>query len=92
MLQREFDVRVERLLRHFEREFDYSLQGSGFAGLRGVRAFLESRRGYCTSFAAAAVLLLAPSPPMLFMGEEWAAAEPFLFFCDFEPGDRKSVV
>ena len=35
--------------------------------------------------AAAAVLLLAPSPPMLFMGEEWAAAEPFPYFCDFEP-------
>ncbi|QFY45114.1 malto-oligosyltrehalose trehalohydrolase [Candidatus Methylospira mobilis] len=29
------------------------------------------------------VLLLAPSPPMLFMGEEFAAATPFLFFCDF---------
>ena len=35
--------------------------------------------------AAAAVLLLAPSPPMLFMGEEWAAPEPFAYFCDFEP-------
>jgi 1,4-alpha-glucan branching enzyme len=35
--------------------------------------------------AAAAVLLLAPSPPMLFMGEEWAAGEPFPYFCDFEP-------
>ena len=35
--------------------------------------------------AAAAVLLLAPAPPMLFMGEEWAAAEPFAYFCDFEP-------
>jgi maltooligosyltrehalose trehalohydrolase len=33
--------------------------------------------------AATALMLLAPSPPMLFMGEEWAAAEPFLFFCDF---------
>ncbi len=33
--------------------------------------------------AAAAVLLLAPSPPLLFMGEEWAAETPFLFFCDF---------
>ncbi|MGF1641309.1 MAG: malto-oligosyltrehalose trehalohydrolase [Rhodospirillales bacterium] len=32
--------------------------------------------------AAAAVLLLAPSPPLLFMGEEWGAPEPFLFFCD----------
>jgi maltooligosyltrehalose trehalohydrolase len=32
---------------------------------------------------ALAVLLLAPSPPLLFMGEEFAAATPFLFFCDF---------
>jgi 1,4-alpha-glucan branching enzyme len=23
---------------------------------------------------------------MLYMGEEWAASTPFLFFCDFEPG------
>jgi malto-oligosyltrehalose trehalohydrolase len=35
--------------------------------------------------AALAVVLLAPPPPMLFMGEEWAASSPFLFFCDFEP-------
>jgi maltooligosyltrehalose trehalohydrolase len=34
--------------------------------------------------AAAAILLLAPSPPMLFMGEEFGAQTPFLFFCDFE--------
>ncbi len=33
--------------------------------------------------ALIAVLLLAPSPPLLFMGEEFAAATPFLFFCDF---------
>jgi malto-oligosyltrehalose trehalohydrolase len=33
--------------------------------------------------ALTAILLLAPSPPMLFMGEEWAAATPFLYFCDF---------
>jgi len=30
-------------------------------------------------------LLLAPSPPLLFMGEEFGASTPFLFFCDFEP-------
>jgi len=35
--------------------------------------------------AATAVLLLAPSPPMLFMGEEWNALQPFPYFCDFEP-------
>jgi maltooligosyltrehalose trehalohydrolase len=35
--------------------------------------------------AATATLLLAPSPPMLFMGEEWGAQEPFVYFCDFGP-------
>ncbi|MGA3087782.1 MAG: malto-oligosyltrehalose trehalohydrolase [Terriglobales bacterium] len=34
--------------------------------------------------ATTAVLLLAPSPPLLFMGEEFGAETPFLFFCDFE--------
>jgi malto-oligosyltrehalose trehalohydrolase len=34
--------------------------------------------------AMTAVLLLAPSPPLLFMGEEFGAATPFLFFCDFK--------
>jgi maltooligosyltrehalose trehalohydrolase len=34
--------------------------------------------------AAAAILLLAPSPPLIFMGEEFGAETPFLFFCDFE--------
>ncbi|WP_341991015.1 malto-oligosyltrehalose trehalohydrolase [Azorhizobium sp. AG788] len=33
--------------------------------------------------AAAATYLLCPQIPMLFMGEEWAASTPFLFFCDF---------
>jgi maltooligosyltrehalose trehalohydrolase len=35
--------------------------------------------------AALAVLLLAPSPPLLFMGEEWGSQQPFCYFCDFEP-------
>ena len=34
--------------------------------------------------ALTSILLLAPSPPMLFMGEEWGCTQPFLFFCDFE--------
>jgi maltooligosyltrehalose trehalohydrolase len=35
--------------------------------------------------AAVAIVMLAPSPPLLFMGEEWAADEPFVYFCDFGP-------
>jgi maltooligosyltrehalose trehalohydrolase len=32
--------------------------------------------------AAVALLLLTPQIPMLFMGEEWGSAKPFLFFTD----------
>ncbi len=60
----------------------------------GNRAFGE-RLAQLTSPAAlralTALILLAPSPPMLFMGEEWDASTPFLFFCDFEPGLAKLV-
>ncbi|MDP2298192.1 MAG: malto-oligosyltrehalose trehalohydrolase [Pseudolabrys sp.] len=41
--------------------------------------------------AALTVLLLQPSPPMLFQGEEWGATEPFPFFCDFK-GDLADAV
>jgi malto-oligosyltrehalose trehalohydrolase len=34
--------------------------------------------------AATAILLLMPQIPLLFMGQEWASKQPFLFFCDFE--------
>jgi malto-oligosyltrehalose trehalohydrolase len=33
--------------------------------------------------AALAITLLAPTVPMLFMGEEWGSTAPFPFFCDF---------
>lgn len=42
--------------------------------------------------AALSLLLLAPSPPLLFMGQEWNSARPFLFFCDFGPELAASVV
>lgn len=32
-----------------------------------------------------AIHLLAPSPPLLWMGEEWMAGTPFQYFCDFNP-------
>ncbi len=40
---------------------------------------------------ASAALILAPSVPMLFMGEEFGAVTPFLFFCDFQ-GELASAV
>lgn len=33
--------------------------------------------------AGLALLLLSPAPPLLFMGEEYAAPQPFQFFCDY---------
>jgi malto-oligosyltrehalose trehalohydrolase len=41
--------------------------------------------------AALTIMLLAPSPPLLFMGEEWGAVQPFPFFCDFR-GDLADAV
>jgi malto-oligosyltrehalose trehalohydrolase len=41
--------------------------------------------------AIAATYLLMPQIPMLFMGEEWNAAQPFPFFCDF-PGDLADAI
>jgi maltooligosyltrehalose trehalohydrolase len=41
--------------------------------------------------AALAILLLSPSPPLLFMGQEWACAQPFPFFCDFGPELAEAV-
>ncbi|MEO5698111.1 MAG: malto-oligosyltrehalose trehalohydrolase [Burkholderiaceae bacterium] len=41
--------------------------------------------------ALVACVLLAPSPPMLFMGEEYAAGTPFQYFCDFT-GDLAAAV
>ncbi|KAA5606317.1 malto-oligosyltrehalose trehalohydrolase [Roseospira marina] len=41
--------------------------------------------------AALALLLLAPRPPMLFMGEEWGSPQPFLFHVDFGEDLREPV-
>ncbi len=41
--------------------------------------------------AIAAVYLLSPQIPMLFMGEEWGADEPFPYFCDFDDDLNEKV-
>jgi malto-oligosyltrehalose trehalohydrolase len=42
--------------------------------------------------AAYALLLLTPSVPMLFMGEEWASHTPFLFFTDHQTEQLRAAV
>jgi malto-oligosyltrehalose trehalohydrolase len=52
----------------------------------GNRAFGDRLTDFAPAQAVRAVAstyLLLPQVPMLFMGEEWAAAQPFPFFCDF---------
>ncbi len=34
--------------------------------------------------AALTITLLSPGTPLMFMGDEWGAREPFPFFCDFK--------
>ncbi|RYZ11201.1 MAG: DUF3459 domain-containing protein, partial [Comamonadaceae bacterium] len=54
----------------------------------GNRAFGDRIHGLSDPVllqAAYACLLLSPHVPMLFMGEEYAASTPFLYFCDFGP-------
>jgi malto-oligosyltrehalose trehalohydrolase len=41
--------------------------------------------------AVAALYLLSPQIPMLFMGEEWGAHEPFPYFCDFDEDLNEKV-
>jgi len=54
----------------------------------GNRAFGDRVTDFASTAALraiAAVYLLLPQIPMLFMGEEWGAVQPFPFFCDFGP-------
>lgn len=42
--------------------------------------------------AEAALVLLSPFTPMLFMGEEWGARTPFLYFTDYQDADLARAV
>jgi len=59
------------------------LQNHDMVGNRAFGDRIESFADPRLLTAAYACLLLTPQVPMLFMGEEFAASTPFLFFCDF---------
>ena len=67
------------------------LQNHDQIGNRALGDRLETLAGTRPIEAALAVTLLAPMPPMLFMGEEWGSKAPFPFFCDFH-GDLAEAV
>lgn len=60
----------------------------------GNRAYGDRMTAYAKPEALkaiTAVYLLLPQIPMLFMGEEWGASEPFPYFCDFNEDLNKAV-
>ena len=61
------------------------LQNHDQIGNRALGERITQLADAATIRVALACMLLAPSPPLLFMGEEFGAATPFLFFCDFAP-------
>jgi maltooligosyltrehalose trehalohydrolase len=65
--------------------------GNRAFGERLVALATAHRTGRERLEALQAALLLSPHVPLLFMGEEWGASSPFLFFCDFGPGLAQAV-
>jgi maltooligosyltrehalose trehalohydrolase len=57
--------------------------------LRGQR--LHVMAGYARTRALTTLLLLLPQTPMLFMGQEFFASAPFLYFVDHKPELQKLV-
>lgn len=67
------------------------LQNHDQVGNRALGERIDTIADPAAVTAALAIRLLAPSPPLLFMGEEFAATSPFQFFCDFEGELGRSV-
>jgi maltooligosyltrehalose trehalohydrolase len=64
------------------RQFVICIQNHDQVGNRADGARLHHHVDAAQYRALSALLLLAPATPMLFMGQEWAADTPFLFFTD----------
>ena len=61
----------------------------------GNRAFgdrIHETIGLARTRAALGLVLMAPMTPMLFMGEEYAASTPFLYFADHEDPEMAKLV
>jgi maltooligosyltrehalose trehalohydrolase len=59
------------------------LQNHDQVGNRAFGERIEELASPETLRVMLSILLLAPSPPLLFMGQEFMTPSPFLFFCDF---------
>jgi maltooligosyltrehalose trehalohydrolase len=62
--------------------FVHTLQNHDQVGNRALGERLHHQIDPAAFRAATALLLLSPYTPLLFMGQEWAASTPFLYFTD----------
>jgi maltooligosyltrehalose trehalohydrolase len=67
------------------------LQNHDQVGNRAVGDRLHHTVDLAAWRAASVVLLTSPMTPLLFMGQEWAATSPFLYFTDLEPELGRAV-
>lgn len=65
--------------------FVYCLQNHDQIGNRARGERLHSLVSLEAYLAVSTLLLLLPTTPLLFMGQEWGASAPFLYFTDHEP-------
>jgi maltooligosyltrehalose trehalohydrolase len=65
--------------------FVYCLQNHDQIGNRALGERLCAAVSADQYRAASMLLLFLPMVPLLFMGQEWAASSPFLYFTDHEP-------
>ena len=68
------------------------IQNHDQVGNRAVGERLEHLVGMDAAKVALGIVLTAPFVPMLFMGEEFAASTPFLYFADHEEEEMRRLV
>lgn len=72
-------------------QFVYCISNHDQVGNRAFGQRLHEFTNPAAYRAASALLCLSPYTPMLFMGQEWAATSPFLYFTDHNPDLGKLV-
>lgn len=65
--------------------FVYCIQNHDQVGNRAFGDRLNASLGREAYLSASLLLLFLPMTPLLFMGQEWGASTPFLYFTDHEP-------
>ena len=65
--------------------FVFCLQNHDQIGNRALGERLNTQIDAAAFRAATVLLLTAPQTPLLFMGQEWGAGTPFLYFTDHDP-------